>query len=83
MFLEKEEEALQLLARPHQRMMGSLTGCHIPSKDLLERLLKYCLLCAMVGSAVGAILSFLSKAIGFVVKHTSALIVFVARLIFI
>ena len=83
MFLEKEEEALQLLARPHQRMMGSLTGCHIPSKDLLERLLKYCLLSAMVESVVGAMLSFLSKAIGFVVKHTSALIVFVARLIFI
>lgn len=38
---------------------------------------------AMVGSVIGAILRFLSKAIGFVVKHTSALTVFVASLILI
>ena len=32
-----------------------------------------------MGSAVGAILSFLGKAVGFLVEHTWALIVFVAR----
>ena len=36
---------------------------------------------AIVGSAAGAILSFLSKAVGFVAEHTWALIVFVAGLI--
>ena len=34
---------------------------------------------AIVGSAAGAILSFLGKAVGFLVEHTWALIVFVAR----
>ena len=32
---------------------------------------------AIVGSVVGAILSFLGKAVGFVAEHTCALIVFV------
>ena len=36
---------------------------------------------AIVGSVVGAILSFLGKAVGFVAEHTWALIVFVARLV--
>ena len=36
---------------------------------------------AVVGSVVGAILSFLGKAVGFVVEHTWALIVFVVGLI--
>ena len=35
---------------------------------------------AVVGSVVGAILSFLEKAVGFVAEHTWALIVFIARL---
>ena len=35
----------------------------------------------VVGSIVGAILSFLRKAIGFVAEHTWALIVFVAGLV--
>ena len=48
-----------------------------PKKNLLERLLKHCLL----GSVVGAILSFLGKAVGFVAEHTWTLIVFVAGLI--
>ena len=38
-------------------------------------------LSAVVESVVGAILSFLGKAIGFVAEHTWALIVFVAGLI--
>ena len=36
---------------------------------------------AIIGSVVGAILSFLGKAVGFVVEHTWALIVFVLGLI--
>ena len=36
---------------------------------------------AIVGSAAGAILSFLSKALGFVAEYTWTLIVFVAGLI--
>ena len=36
---------------------------------------------ALVGSVVGAILSFLGKAVGFVAEHTWVLIVFVAGLI--
>ena len=36
---------------------------------------------ATVGSVVGAILSFLGKAVGFVAQHTWALIVFVVELI--
>ena len=36
---------------------------------------------AIVGSVVGAILSFLGKAVGFVAEHTWVLIVFVAGLI--
>ena len=36
---------------------------------------------AIVGSVVGAILSFLGKAVGFVIEHTWALIVFAAGLI--
>ena len=36
---------------------------------------------AIVGSIVGAILSFLGKAVGFVAEHTCALIVFVAGLV--
>ena len=36
---------------------------------------------AIVGSVVGAILSFLSKAVGFFAEHTWALIVFFAGLI--
>ena len=36
---------------------------------------------AIVGNVVGAILSFLGKAVGFVAEHTWALIVFVAGLI--
>ena len=36
---------------------------------------------AIVGSVVGAILSFLGKAVGFVGEHKWALIVFVAGLI--
>ena len=36
---------------------------------------------AIVGSFVGAILSFLGKAAGFVAEHTWALIVSVARLV--
>ena len=36
---------------------------------------------AVVGSVVGAILSFLGKAVGFVAEHTCALIVFVAGLV--
>ena len=39
------------------------------------------LLPTIVGSVVGAILSFLGKAVGFVAKHTWALIVFVAGLV--
>ena len=35
---------------------------------------------AIVGSVVGAILSFLGKAVGFVAEHTWALTVFVAGL---
>ena len=35
---------------------------------------------AIVGSGVGAILSFLGKAVGFVAEHTWTLIVFVAGL---
>ena len=38
-------------------------------------------LSAIVGSAAGVILSFLSKVVGFVAEHTWALIVFVAGLI--
>ena len=38
-------------------------------------------LSTIVGSVVGAILSFLGKAVGFVAEHTWALIVFVAGLI--
>ena len=49
------------------------------SKDLKEKPLKHCLL--FVGSVVGAILSFLGKAMGFVAEHTWALIVFVAGLV--
>ena len=36
---------------------------------------------AIVGSVVGAILSFLEKAVGLVAEHTWALIVFVAELV--
>ena len=36
---------------------------------------------AIVGSIVGAILGFLVKAVGFIVEHTWALIVFIAGLI--
>ena len=36
---------------------------------------------AIVGSAIGAILSFLGMAVGFVAEHTWALIVFVTGLI--
>ena len=36
---------------------------------------------AVVRSVVGAILSFLGKAVGFVAEHTWALIVFIAELI--
>ena len=36
---------------------------------------------AIVGSVVGAILSFLEKAVGFVAEHTWALIVFAAELV--
>ena len=36
---------------------------------------------AIVGSVVGAILSFLGKAVGFAAEHTWALIVFAAGLI--
>ena len=36
---------------------------------------------AIVGSVVGAILSFLGKAVGFLAEHTWALIVFVVGLI--
>ena len=36
---------------------------------------------AIVGSAVGAILNFLRKTVGFVAEHTWALIVFVARFV--
>ena len=36
---------------------------------------------AIVGSIVGAILSFLGRAVGFVAEHTWALIVFAAGLI--
>ena len=36
---------------------------------------------AIVGSVVGAILSFLGKAVGFAAEHTWTLIVFVAGLI--
>ena len=36
---------------------------------------------AIMGSVVGAILSFLRKAVGFVVEHTWALIVFVVGLV--
>ena len=36
---------------------------------------------AIVGSVVGAILSFVGKAVGFVAQHTWALIVFVVELI--
>ena len=38
-------------------------------------------LSAIVGSVVGAILSFLGKAVGFVAEHTWALIVFAVGLI--
>ena len=43
------------------------------SKDLQERLLGHCI----VVSVAGAILSFLGKVVGFIGKHTWALIVFV------
>ena len=36
---------------------------------------------AIVGNVVGGILSFLGKAVRFVAEHTSALIVFVVRLV--
>ena len=36
---------------------------------------------AIVGSVIGAILSFLGKTVGFVAEHTWALIVFVAVLV--
>ena len=48
-------------------------------KDLQEKAAEALL--AIVGSVVGAILSFLGKAVGFVAEHTWALIVFGAGLI--
>ena len=49
------------------------------SKGSWEKQLKHCLL--LFRNVVGAILSFLEKAIGFVAEHTWALIVFAAGLI--
>ena len=51
--------------------------------DVLKRLARRAVeaLPAIVGSVVGAILSFLGKAVGFVAEHTWALIVFVVGLI--
>ena len=50
--------------------------------DALKRLAREAVeaLPAIVGSVVGAFLSFFGKAVGFVVEHTRALIVFVAGL---
>ena len=51
--------------------------------DALKRLAgkSFLVLTAIVGSVLGAILSFLGKAIGFVAEHTWVLIVFVVGLI--
>ena len=56
------------------------------SKDLQDRLLKampqgIVYYKTIIRSIVGAILSFLGKAVGFVAEHTWALIVFVAGLV--
>ena len=49
------------------------------SKDLQEKAVEA--LPVVVGSIVGAILSFLGKAVGFVAEHTWVLIVFVVGFI--
>ena len=54
-------------------VFGGGGGSASPPKDVP--------LSSIVESVVGAILSFLGKAVGFVSKHTWALIVFVAGLI--
>lgn len=50
----------------------------MPSKDMLERLLKHCLLS---GSVVSAILNFIDEAIGSPSEHKQALIALVAGLL--
>ena len=51
--------------------------------DALKRLARKAIeaLPAIIGSVVGAILIFLSKAVGFIAEHKLALIVFVAGII--
>ena len=62
---------------------GVLKKCLDRLADALKRLAGKAteVLPAIVGSVVGAILSFLGKAVGFVAGHTLALTVFVARLV--
>lgn len=67
----KEVETLRLLLCLHQKIKdfekNGQAGEQIPSKDLLEGLLNYCLL--STESVVGAVLSFMGKIVKFVAEN--------------